>query len=322
MTVSWVNTRRAASCCDAGQGVVGGLGAAVDRVGDPARAPVAAQRQLIALTAFPGRGHRLGHQRQHPAAQPAPGLVAQLRDHRLHHGGLHHQARLRGRPGHRQPQLGLAHRPDREQARHPAPPSTAGRRSGGPGNPRAPPRPPAPAGPRRGPAGIVAAACSAVTNAFRSTAPCVLARGEQLLELVDHQDQAWRRTGRGTGWAVRSRVRAAPGGGPRRLLGQHRRLIRRRRQRPVHRHRIRARHLGQAHRQLPQRAGRGPDHPPRPPLRPRPQRASRQPRQQPRPQQRGLARPRLPGHQQYPRPAQPLRQPPHQPLRQLVASVK
>ena len=47
MTVSWVNTQRAALC--GGQGVVGGLGAAVDSVGHPARTPVAAQGQPAAL---------------------------------------------------------------------------------------------------------------------------------------------------------------------------------------------------------------------------------------------------------------------------------
>ena len=115
MTVSRVNTRRGRVLLLAGQGVVGGLGAVVDRVGDPARAPVAAQRQLIALTAFPGGCHRLGHQRQYPAAKPVSGLVTQLGDHRLNHSGLYDQAGLGGRPRHRQPQLGLAHRPDRER---------------------------------------------------------------------------------------------------------------------------------------------------------------------------------------------------------------
>ena len=125
-----------------------------------------------------------------------------------------------------------------------------------------------------------------------------------------------------TGRPVRPGVRAAFGGAPRRLPGQHRRLVRRRRQRPVHRHRIDARHLGQVHRQLPQRAGRGPDHSPRPPLRSRPQPAGRQARHEPRPQQRRLARPRLPGYQQDPRPVQPLREPAHQAIGQLVASVE
>ena len=100
----------------AGQGVVGGLGAGVDRVSDAARTPVAAQGQLAALAVLPGGGHRLRHQRQHPATQPAPGILAQLRDHRLDHGRLHRQAGLSGRPGHREPQFGLAHRPDRERS--------------------------------------------------------------------------------------------------------------------------------------------------------------------------------------------------------------
>ena len=83
----------------------------------------------------------------------------------------------------------------------------------------------------------------------------VLTRGEQLLELVDDQDQA-RRRGGGIGRRGRSGVRDAAGGRSHRLLDQHRRLTRRRRQRPVHRHRIRACHLGQLHRQLPQRTDR------------------------------------------------------------------
>jgi len=58
--------------------------------------------------AVSGGGHRLRHQRQHPGAQPAPGLAAQLGDHRLGHGGLHHQARLRGGPGHRDTAYRLA----------------------------------------------------------------------------------------------------------------------------------------------------------------------------------------------------------------------
>ena len=90
----------------------------------------------------------------------------------------------------------------------------------------------------------------------------------------------------------------------------------------VHRNRIGAGHRGQLHRQLPQRTARGPDHPPRPPLRPRAQRAGRQPRHQPRLQQRGLAGPRLPGHQQDPRPVQPPGQPPDQLARQLSAPVE
>ena len=161
-------------------------------------------------------------------------------------------------------------------------------------------------------------------NASRSGSADVgiLSRGEQLLELVDHQDQARRRGGRGLGWPARPGTRTAAGDGSDRELGQRRRLTRRGRQRPVHRHRVRGRQLGQLRRQLPQRATGRPDHPPRPPLRPRAQRARRQPRHQPRLQQRGLACTRLPGHQQDPRPVQPRRQLLHQLVCQLAAPVE
>ncbi len=99
----------------AGQGVVGGLGAAVDRVSDSAGTLVGAQGQLAVLAVFPGGGHRLGHQRQHAAAQPAVGPYAQLGDHRIDQGRLHSQAGLSRRPGYREPQFGLAYRSDCER---------------------------------------------------------------------------------------------------------------------------------------------------------------------------------------------------------------
>ena len=71
----------------------------------------------------------------------------------------------------------------------------------------------------------------------------VPACGEQLLELVDHQDQP-RWSGCGIGWAAQLGVHTAAGGGSHRELGQHRRLARRSRQGPVHRSRIRARNVG------------------------------------------------------------------------------
>ena len=52
----------------AGQGVEGGLSTPVDRVGHSARTSVTAQSQHVTLTAFPGSGHCLGHQRQRAAA--------------------------------------------------------------------------------------------------------------------------------------------------------------------------------------------------------------------------------------------------------------
>ena len=75
-----------------GQGLEGGPSAAVDRVGDSARTPVAAQSQLVTLTAFPGSGHGLRHQRQRAAAYPACGPCTQLRDHRLNQSGFHGEA--------------------------------------------------------------------------------------------------------------------------------------------------------------------------------------------------------------------------------------
>jgi hypothetical protein len=145
---------------------------------------------------------------------------------------------------------------------------------------------------------------------------------EQLLKLVHHQDQARRPCGFGIARHARPAVRTSAGGGPDRQFDQHRGLIRRRRQRPVHRNRIRTRHLRQLRRQLPQRAGRGPDHPLRPPPRPRPQRTRRQPRHQPGPQQRRLAHPRLPGHQQDPRPVQPPGKPLYQLPSQRTATIE
>jgi hypothetical protein len=60
----------------------------------------------------------------------------------------------------------------------------------------------------------------------------VLTDGEQLLELVDDQDEAWRRAGCGIGLRARSRsrVRTAAGGSSQRMADQHRRLTWRRRQ--------------------------------------------------------------------------------------------
>ena len=76
------------------QGLVGGLGAAVDRVRYAACTPVGAQGQFIALTLFPGGGHRLGYQRQHAAAQTTSSPFAQLGDDRLGQGGFHGEAGL------------------------------------------------------------------------------------------------------------------------------------------------------------------------------------------------------------------------------------
>jgi hypothetical protein len=83
------------------KGAVSGLGTAIDRIGGSARAPVGAQSQPGALAAFPGSGHRLRHQWQHAAPHPAPGALAQFRDHGVDHGGFDDQVRLSRRPGHR-----------------------------------------------------------------------------------------------------------------------------------------------------------------------------------------------------------------------------
>ena len=300
----------------AGQGVVGGLGAAVDGVGDAAGPLVAAQGQRAALAVFPGGGHRLRHQRQHAAAQPLRRSAAQLGDHRVGQGRLHDQAGLGSGPGDRQPQFGLGHRPDRER---PGVQRGLQRRVGD--------EPAEEISTHRGDHQRLRDLVRAGRDGGRRVQrrderplPCpfgvrVLGCGEQLLELVDHQDQARRDGGRSIGRLTRFGVRTAAGGRSDRQLDQHRRLTRRRRQRPVHRHRIGARHRGQLHRQFPQRTASRPDHPPRPPLRPRAQGTGRQPRHQPRLQQRGLPGPRLPGHQQDPRLVQPPGKPPYQLVR-------
>ena len=132
----------------------------------------------------------------------------------------------------------------------------------------------------------------------------VPARGEQLLELVNNQDQTRQRGSCGIGRCALSWVRCTAGGRSHRMLDQHWRLTRCRRQRLIHRNRIGTRNVGERHSQFPQRTTCGLNHLPRPPARPQPQGTGRQQRHQPRPQQRRLARPGLPGHQQYPRPVQ------------------
>ena len=229
----------------AGQGVVGGPGAAVDRVRDSARTPVAAQGQLGALAVPPGGRHRLGHQRQHATAQAVGRPFAQLGNDRLDQSGLHGEAGFSSGPGYREPQFGLTHRPDREWpgvqgspqwrvSDDPAEEIRAHRRyhqrlreflrtdryrgRGVQGRDERLP--------------------------LRLAAVGVRAGGEELLELVDDQDEAWWRIGGGMGLRARSWVRAATGGRSDCMPDQNRRLIWCRRQRPIYRNRIRARDVG------------------------------------------------------------------------------
>jgi hypothetical protein len=280
------------------------------------------------VTSRPGRyrlprgGHRLRHQWQHPAAQPLRSPAAQLGEHRVGQSRLHDQAGLGSGPGDREPQLGLAHRPDRKRpsiqrglqrrvSDEPAEEVRAHRgdhqrlrdsvRAGRDGGRRVQHRDERP-----------------LPRPFGVRVPD---RGEQLLELVDHQDQARRDGGCGIGrpvgpvsvprpaavrTACSTSIGASPGAADSDRYTETGSV-------PASRPAA----LLVAAADCP-RAGSpaaatartpGPGHRP-------PAAASA------RVQQRGLPGPRLPGHQQDPRPVQPPVQPPDQLARQLTAPVE
>ena len=202
-----MKTRRAASCCPAGQGVVGGLGAGgVDRVGDAARPPVAAQGQ---------RAGPRGTARWPPSpatsaaaprcpARPGPLRAARRSPPRLARAPRRRPASAAGPVIASRNSASLIGPTVNGPASSAA--VSAGKATRRPRNPPVPPPPPAPGrlrrtrragggGAQRGDEGPRAASTSGAEVS-----------GEHLLELVDDQDQPAQRRPR-----HRPAHRSAPG---------------------------------------------------------------------------------------------------------------
>ena len=290
-----------------GEAVVGALGAGGDGAVDAAGAFIVSQGESLPGPAAPGLVQGVRQQRQYPRAE-RPGLAgAHLGQQQAGQVVIDRGAGFLGwfgdghpqlPPGHRGDQVPVLYRPGQLRVV-----GAAGLKIGA--------HPQHHQG-RRGLIGAVPGGGGRVQRGDeRPPLPLLGALGEQLLELVDHQQQPARSSLISLGRAA-IRFASRPGwpgqGG---LPGGEREPVRIGGQASAHRRRVRPRQRRHPQRQLIQRRpGRGEHHA-------RPRRRSRRggqpiladPRQHPGPQQRRLPRARRPGHHQQPRARQQPRHP-------------